>query len=355
MTRIQPVILCGGAGTRLWPLSRSDRPKQFLDLTEGGSMFQKTLERVADRARFAPPIMVSGGQHLEAIEAQCGEAPAAVILEPVRRNTAPAIALAAHWLAGHDREAVMLVMPSDHHIAINDAFLDAVERGAVAAQAGRLVTFGIRPDAPETGYGYLEMEATEVVHGVKGLRQFVEKPDRATAERYLANPNFAWNAGIFMFRAGDFLDELASFAPAIGEATARALANATVNGNRIMPDAASFAGSPDISVDYAVMEHTRRGAVVPVAMGWSDVGSWDAVARIGSGDADGNKLKGSAQIFDCSGTLAFGADGMLVTALGVSDLVIIATRDSVLVMPRDRAQDVKKVVAALKDTAPQLL
>lgn len=318
-------------------------------------MFQKTLARVADRERFASPIVVSGAAHIGAIDEQCRDELAAIILEPVRRNTAPAIALAAHWLAQQSPDALMLVMPSDHYIAITEAFQDAVDRGAVAARSGRLVTFGITPDAPETGYGYLEMDSVEIAPGVRGLRQFVEKPDRATAERYLANPDFAWNAGIFMFRVEDFLAELARQVPAIDIAVARAITGAKVTGNRITPDTPSFAECPDISVDYAIMENTRRGAVVPVAMGWSDVGSWDAVWRISPSDGDGNTLLGSTRVDGCKNTLALGADGMLVAAIGVSDIVIIATKDSVLVMRRDRAQDVKTIVAALKADDPDRL
>ncbi|MDB5689040.1 MAG: mannose-phosphate guanylyltransferase [Sphingomonas bacterium] len=346
LRRITPVILSGGSGTRLWPLSRAGKPKQLLSLTQDETMLQLTARRTVDSDRFAAPIIVANARHAAMIAEQLaavGAGGATVILEPAARNTAPAIALAALHAAP---DALLLVMPSDHVIADVDAFLAAVDATAPVVEQGWLATFGITPDAPEIGYGYIRAGA-EIAPGVRRVERFVEKPDRATAEAYLAEGCYAWNGGIFLFRADAYLAALDAHAPAIVAAARAAMAAARTDGNEIRPDAAAFALSPDDSVDYAVMERAERVVVAPVEMGWSDVGSWDALHDLADKDAAGNVHHGSVIAIDTSGCL-IRSDGPVVAAVGVSDLIIIATKDAVLVLPRGSSQDVKRAIAALK-------
>jgi len=343
--RIVPVILSGGAGTRLWPLSRTGKPKQLLPLTGRETMLQLTARRTADRTRFAPPLIVANGQHADMIETQLAEAgieDASLILEPAGRNTAPAIALAA--LAAPPG-ATLLVMPSDHVINRVDAFLAAVEAAAPVANSGWLVTFGITPHAPETGYGYI-CAGESIVPGVRKVSRFVEKPDRATAERYIAEGCYAWNGGIFLLRADAYLNALADHAPAILDAAREAMRLAGREGTRIHPDRNAFAASPADSIDYAVMEKTARVAVVPVEMGWSDVGSWDALHELAA-DLDGNVHHGSVVAIDTDRCL-LRSEGPLIAAVGVKDLIVIATDDAVLILPRGSSQEVKRAVDALR-------
>jgi mannose-1-phosphate guanylyltransferase/mannose-1-phosphate guanylyltransferase/mannose-6-phosphate isomerase len=345
---ITPVILSGGSGTRLWPLSRTGRPKQLLSLTDEATMLQLTALRTADPARFAAPLIVANAAHADQIGAQLaaiGMPAARLILEPVARNTAPAIALAAHAL---DPAALMLVMPSDHVIADTAAFRAAIEAAAPLVEQGWLATFGITPDAPETGYGYIR--AGEAIGaGIHKVDRFVEKPDRATAERYLAEGRYAWNGGIFLFRADAFLAAIEHHAPAIAIAARDAFERGreSADGLHFYPDAAAFATAPSDSVDYAVMEKSDRVAVAPVEMGWSDVGSWDALHGIAAKDGAGNLHHGEVLAIDTSNCL-IRSDGPLVAAIGVSDLIVIATGDAVLIIPRGSSQDVKRAVEALK-------
>ena len=343
--RIIPVILSGGSGTRLWPLSRSGKPKQLLSLTHDETMLQLTARRVADRARFAAPLVVANAAHVEMIEAQfaqIGMTDATLILEPVGRNTAPAIALAA--LAAPP-DAVLLVMPSDHVIGKIDAFLAAVESALPLVMKGWLATFGIAAHAPETGYGYI-CAGELLAPGVNRVERFVEKPDRATAERYIAEGGYAWNGGIFLFRADALLAAFEAYAPEILAAARNAMAARHIEGRRLHPDAAAFAASPSDSIDYAVMEQAERVAVVPVDMGWSDVGSWDALHELAA-DLDGNAHHGEVVAIDTSGCL-IRSEGPLIAAVGVKDLIVIATGDAVLILPRGSSQDVKRAVEALK-------
>jgi len=346
--KITPVILSGGSGTRLWPLSRTGRPKQLLSLTHDETMLQLTALRTADPSRFAMPLVVGNAAHAGEIDTQLaavGLPAAQLILEPVARNTAPAIALAALSLAP---DALMLVMPSDHVIADADAFRAAIEAAAPVVEEGWLATFGIAPDAPETGYGYICL-GEAIGPGVRKVDRFVEKPYRATAERYLDEGCYAWNGGIFLFRADAYLAALDAFAPAIAEAARRAVRDgrSEADGRHFHPDANAFAASPSDSIDYAVMEKSDHVAVAPVEMGWSDVGSWDALHAIADKDAGDNVHRGEVLAIDTSNCL-IRSDGPLVAAIGVSDLIIIATGDAVLVMPRGSSQDVKRAIEALK-------
>lgn len=315
-------------------------------------MLQETAARAAHLPGAEAPLVISGEAHRFLIARQLRErglAPSAILLEPEGRNTAPAIALAAHWLAAHDPDALMLVMPSDHVIADPAAFARAVEMATPAARAGYLVTFGIRPDKPETGYGYIEVGAAlDGVAGVHAVTRFVEKPDAAMAQSYVAGGAHVWNGGIFLFTARSFLDALVAHAPEIARACADAMAAHAVDGVFVRPAAKLFAHAPAISVDYAVMEKAERVAVVPVEMGWSDVGSWDALWAISPKDGDGNVAKGDVVAIDAHNSLLRVEGGPAIAALGVEDLVVVSTRDAVLVAPRERAQDVKKVVDELK-------
>lgn len=346
--KINPVILSGGVGSRLWPLSRALYPKQLLPLATERTMLQETALRVAEAARFAAPLVVANEEHRFMIAEQLrvvGIDPSAIILEPEGRNTAPAVALAALRFAADDPDALMLVMPSDHVIGDVAAFHGAIEAGARAAAADRLVTFGITPERPETGYGYIEA-GDALTDGVRAVRRFVEKPDAATAAEYLASGRFYWNAGIFLFRAGRYLDELERQAPDILAACRAAMEKAASDLCFIRPDAAAFRASPSNSIDYAVMEKTASAAVVPVSMGWSDVGSWTALWEISPRDGDGNSRWGDVIALDSRNSL-LRSEGPAIAALGLDDMVVVATRDAVLVAPKERAQDVKKVVDEL--------
>ncbi|HEY8352822.1 MAG TPA: mannose-1-phosphate guanylyltransferase/mannose-6-phosphate isomerase, partial [Sphingomonadales bacterium] len=327
--KINPVILSGGVGSRLWPLSRALYPKQLLPLATERTMLQETALRVAEAARFAAPLVVANEEHRFMIAEQLrvvGIDPSAIILEPEGRNTAPAVALAALRLAADDPDALMLVMPSDHVIGDVAAFHGAVEAGARAAAADRLVTFGITPERPETGYGYIEA-GDALTDGVRAVRRFVEKPDAATAAEYLASGRFYWNAGIFLFRAGHYLDELERQAPDILAACRAAMEKAASDLCFIRPDAAAFRASPSNSIDYAVMEKTASAAVVPVSMGWSDVGSWTALWEISPRDGDGNSRWGDVIALDSRNSL-LRSEGPAIAALGLDDMVVVATRDA---------------------------
>ncbi len=346
---VRPVLLSGGAGSRLWPLSRRARPKQLVALAGEAPMIVATAQRVADGARFLPPVIVAGVDHqaeLAATLARWGIGPAALLVEPEGRNTAPAIALAAHWAQAEGGDPLLLVMPSDHVVADLPAFHAAIARALPAAAQGALVTFGIAPDRPETGYGYIERGAPAGA-GVFRAQRFVEKPDAATAAAYLASGRFAWNAGIFLMRASAVLAALAEHAPAIAAAVARAWAEReTDTTGAIRPGRAAWAACPAQSIDYAVMERAGDVRVVPVAMGWSDVGAWDALAALAPPDAAGNAVAGDVLALDTRHCL-LRSDGPLVAAVGVEGLCIVATPDAVLVVPRERAQEVRRIVEAL--------
>ena len=351
MTRIVPVILSGGSGTRLWPMSTPERPKQMLALTAEQTMLQLTAARACGE-QYDPPIVVANGRHAEMIEEQLtaiGCRPQALILEPMRRNTAPAIALAALCIS--DPSAPLLVMPSDHVIKDVEAFHAAIEAALPMVEQGWLVTFGITPDAPETGYGYIKI-GEAVAAGVHRVDRFVEKPPRAAAEVMLASGDHAWNGGIFLFRAAAFLDALGRYEPTMLASVRCALAECKRTGSRIHPSAEAFAEAPDQSIDYAVMEKADRVAVVPVAMGWNDVGSWDALHAISASDAAGNALVGGVIALDTNNCLVR-SDGARVAMVGVSDLIVVASGNDILILPRGRSQDVKVLLEKMKGKAAQ--
>ncbi|WP_081988007.1 mannose-1-phosphate guanylyltransferase/mannose-6-phosphate isomerase [Sphingomonas sp. 37zxx] len=344
---IIPVILSGGSGTRLWPMSRPEMPKQLLALTAEHTMLQLTAKRASIAERFAPPIVVANAYHADLIDAQLAEVDAAadsLILEPTGRNTAPAIALAA--IAAGGGEQPLLVMPSDHVIADLPAFHAAIHRAMPMVADGWMVTFGVTPDAPETGYGYIQV-GEAIADGVHRVKRFVEKPPRADAEAMLASGDHAWNGGIFLFRADKYLAALATYAPEILAAVEKSMATARREGNRIWPDSQAFAASPSDSIDYAVMEKAERVAVVPVAMGWSDVGSWDALHAISESDAGGNVCRGDVVAIDTANCF-IRADGKRVALIGVSDLIVVASGDDVLILPRGRSQEIKQLLEAMK-------
>ncbi|WP_017672077.1 mannose-1-phosphate guanylyltransferase/mannose-6-phosphate isomerase [Blastomonas sp. AAP53] len=350
MSKIIPVILSGGSGTRLWPLSVETRPKQFLPLASANSMFADTLARICDTALFGPALIIGAERHSALMESELsGEAfaDARIILEPSARNTAPAIALAA--IATGSGDAVMLVMPSDHVITDLPAFLAAVTTALPAAQAGWLVTFGINPTGPETGFGYIQMaNPLDGMPDVRKVARFIEKPARDKAEAMLAQGNYAWNAGIFLMRADRYLEELAAHAPEMHRTAHGALDGIDPAARCIRPLPDQFAACPSDSIDYAVMERAERVAIVPVSCGWSDVGSWDALAEIGTPDTDGNTTSGEVVVLD-SHNNHIHADGITVTVSGIDDLIIIANGHHVMVVPKGRSQDVKQIAAALKD------
>jgi mannose-1-phosphate guanylyltransferase len=338
---ITPVILTGGSGTRLWPLSRAARPKQFLPLTGETTMLEQTIARVTGKG-FGEPLLVGGAAQEDMLRLLAGSG-TAIILEPEARNTAPAIALAALALPP---DMPMLVMPSDHVIADVGAFEEAITKAAVLANDGWLVTFGIEPTGPETGYGYIEQGAALGENGFEA-RRFIEKPEREMAQTLLDTGGHHWNGGIFLFTAARYLEALERHAPDIVMAARAAFDTGHHNGSVHRPNADAFADAPSISIDYAVMEKAERVAIVPVSMGWSDVGSWDALHEISEKDVDGNTLSGDTLTIDTANSL-IRSDGPKVTTIGVDNLIVVATKDAVLVMPRGESQRVKEAVEILK-------
>jgi mannose-1-phosphate guanylyltransferase/mannose-6-phosphate isomerase len=353
---IHPVILSGGSGMRLWPLSRTHYPKQLMALAGQHSMLQETAMRVA-RAPFAAPVVVCNDEHLFAITEQLREAdatPQAIIIEPVGRNTAPAAAVAALYLVARDPDAVMLVLPSDHVVDKPQSFRNAVVTGLAAARDGALVTFGITPERAETGYGYVRHGTPwKGAPGCFQAAQFIEKPNASVAQAYIDDGAYHWNSGIFLFRAQRYLEELSNACPEIDAACRHAFNECALDCDTLHLDAEAFTACPSLSIDHAVMEPSERAAVVPVDMGWSDVGSWNSLWEVGDKDGHGNLLSGDVLVHNVRGSLIRAQD-RLVAAVGIDDLVVVATADAVLVTRRDRAQEVKHVVEALKaDRRPE--
>ena len=351
VAKLQPVLLSGGSGTRLWPLSREAYPKQFLPLAGEDTMLQATWLRVAPVAGVAAPIVVAGEDHRFLVAEQLrqvGVAAASIVLEPVGRNTAPAIAAAAlQAMAGGD-DPLLLVLPSDHVVRDTDAFRAAVREAGVAADAGALVTFGIVPTSAETGFGYIQADigGAEAGEGVRRVLRFVEKPDAATAQSYLDAGGYYWNSGMFLVRASRYLEELARFRGDILDGARAAFDKARRDGDFIRLDTDAFAATPAESIDYAVMERTGAAMVLPVDIGWSDVGSWSALWDVAERDADGNARQGDVIAIDSRNSYAYAR--RLVALVGVDDVVVVETDDAVLVARKDKVQKVKDVVAQLK-------
>jgi len=346
MAALQPVLLSGGSGTRLWPLSREAYPKQFLPLASERTMVQDTWLRVAPLAATRP-IVVANEEHRFLVAEQLRQigAPAPhILLEPVGRNTAPAIAAAALQAMAEGADPILLVLPSDHVVRDAEGFRRAVEAAMPAAGDGALVTFGIVPDAPETGFGYIHAESGE---GLRKVSRFVEKPDAATAQSYLDDGGYYWNSGMFLFRASRYLEELERFRPDIVAAVRAAFTEARQDGDFVRLDKDAFAASPSDSIDYAVMEKTAHAMVLPVDIGWNDVGSWSALWDVAERDAGGNAHHGDVIAVDTRNSYAYAQ--RLVALVGVDDIVVVETDDAVLVARKDRVQEVKQVVAQLKD------
>lgn len=356
MIKILPVLMCGGSGTRLWPLSTEAEPKQFHALATERTMLQDTALRVkgldSAQAQVLAPVAICGLRHAGIVEAQltdAGSPPQSIVLEPVARNTAAVASLAALIGREIDPNAIVLLLPADHVVRDESAFAAAAIAAARSAHE-RIVTLGIKPQRPETGYGYIEAGG-DLAHGSREIARFVEKPDRATAEAYVSGDRHSWNAGIFLFRPDVLLGEMERYAPEILEAARQALDHAARQRPFVALDLERFGRCPSASIDVAVMEKTTLGAIVECDMGWADVGSWSELWRIGPLDADGNRLHGNVILMEATGTLAL-SEGPLVAALGVQDLVIVASKDAVLVTTRDRAQDVRHLAAkAMRETS----
>jgi mannose-1-phosphate guanylyltransferase/mannose-6-phosphate isomerase len=349
--RIFPVVLCGGSGTRLWPLSREAMPKQFLRLTSSRSLLQETLLRLRGLPATEPPIIVANEEHRFMVAEQLRQidsAPLALLLEPVARNTAAAIAIAALQVATRDPQGVMLVLPSDHLIPDTAAFQAAVTSALPAAAAGLLVTFGIRPQWPETGYGYIESgEPLAIEGGCRKVARFVEKPDAAKADEFVSAGRFLWNSGMFLFPATGYLQELARVAPAVAHACRAAAQDASADLDFVRIGREAFARSPSVSVDHAVLEKTPHAAVLPVQYGWTDLGSWHALWDAVPKDAEGNVLVGDVTAQASSGNYVR-AESRLVATLGVRDLVVIETADAVLVADKHQVQHLRGLVERLR-------
>jgi mannose-1-phosphate guanylyltransferase/mannose-6-phosphate isomerase len=351
--RIIPLIMCGGAGTRLWPASREVRPKQFLPLFGARSTFQDTLARVSDPALFARPIVITNAAYRFMVLEQLAEIgiEADVLLEPVRRDSGPAIAAGAAFAQGRDQNAVVLALAADHVVRDAAAFVAACRQGLVAASSGRIVTFGIKPERAATEYGYIS--PGEVVSGeVRAVKTFVEKPDQATAADYVKS-GYLWNSGNFMFRASVLSEEYRKFDAASVEAVGNAVARAGRDLGFVTLEPDAFGAAKAISIDYSVMEKTARAAVVPVSCGWSDVGSWHAVWELSTKDGQGNAAQGRA-VFEDSRNCNVSTDKALVALEGVDDLVVVATEDAVLVSRQKDANGLKRLVGRLKSVAPEL-
>ena len=349
MTRIYPVIMSGGAGSRLWPLSRNARPKQLLPLVTDKTMVQETVLRFSDNL-FADPVFVCNEKHVEAISEQMdalGRAVDAIIVEPMGRNTAPCAIIAAAHVKTWDPDALVLLVPADHHVTKVDAFVDAVKRAVPAAEGGKLVTFGITPDKPETGYGYIE-RGGETHPGVFDVKAFKEKPTSETAAEYIASGDYSWNAGLFLFSPTTLLAEGHAYAAEITNQANRAYEAAAINGPVVTLDKAHFAACPSDSIDYAIMEPTQKAVVVPADIGWNDIGSYASLLTSKSRDENGNSILGDVLTADVTDALIH-TDGPTVAVVGLSNVAVIVSDGKVLVADLSASQQVKDIVNQLKE------
>ncbi|MEN8141435.1 MAG: mannose-1-phosphate guanylyltransferase/mannose-6-phosphate isomerase [Thermodesulfobacteriota bacterium] len=348
---ITPVILCGGSGTRLWPLSREFYPKQLLALTAEHTLLQQTARRLAKEEGILPPLVICNEEHRFLVAEQlrqCEVKPAAIILEPMGRNTAPAAALAALHAAASDPDALLLILPADHLIRDIDRFSAAVQRGIPLAQDDQLVTFGIVPLGAETGYGYIQRgEELTDCPGCFTISRFVEKPDEATAQGYVDSGDFFWNSGMFLIKASAFLQELGDHNREMANQCQAAFANSSPDLDFLRVDTEHFQACPSDSIDYAVMEKTKAGVVIPVDPGWNDIGSWAALWEVGDQDADGNVVHGDVVRHDSHNSYLHSSN-RLIAAVGVEDMVVVETADAVLVSPKERVQEVKEIVTLLR-------
>ncbi|EAR08577.1 mannose-1-phosphate guanylyltransferase/mannose-6-phosphate isomerase [Reinekea blandensis] len=345
---IIPVLLAGGVGSRLWPMSRELYPKQCINLVDAEkSLIQQTAERSQAAGMTESPIVVCNDEHRFLIAQQMAESgvQADIILEPEGRNTAPAIALAAFQAISRDENAVLVVLPADHVIQDHDRFAKAVATAVKQAESGRIVTFGIQPGYPETGYGYIQTASDE--GEALPIQSFKEKPDLATAEKYVKDGGYYWNSGMFVFRAQTYLDELKALQPAMYEAVRAAMAGVSTDLDFIRVDTAAFAESPSDSIDYAIMEKTGKAVMVPYAGDWNDIGAWAALYDLNDKDENGNVHQGDVLVHDAKDNF-IRSESRLVAAVGVDNLAIVETKDAVVVVPRERAQDVKFIVNQLK-------
>jgi mannose-1-phosphate guanylyltransferase/mannose-6-phosphate isomerase len=348
-TNIIPVIMCGGAGTRLWPVSRESMPKQFVPLVGPASTFQQVLARVSDPDLFARPIVLTKADFRFVVAEQLREVGIAadIVLEPMRRDSGPAVAVAAVLAAARDRNALVLVLAADHVIRNPQAFRAACQQAAAAAAERRIVTFGIEPTHPVTSYGYIRPGARLNGADVHAVEAFVEKPDAQTAARYVAE-RYLWNSGNFLFHAATMLGEIERFEPAIAEAAKAAVAGLARDLDFLRLASEPFARAPSKSIDYAVMERTDRAAVVPVEIGWSDVGSWNSIWEVSDHDAAGNATTGPVVMLESHNSLVHAEDSMLTAVVGLDDVIVVTTGDAVLVAGRDKAEAVKSLVEELK-------
>lgn len=350
--KVHPVVLAGGSGTRLWPLSRKLYPKQFQPLVTDATLLQETVERVSGDDRFHPPLILCNEDHRFIVAEQMRARDIitrAIVLEPAGRNTAPACAVAAMMLSQDDSDAMLLVMPADHVIRNPDRFIEAIDSALGAAAAGRIMTFGIIPDRAESGYGYIRRGAAlKDAPGCYAIAGFTEKPAPDKAQSFIDQGDYVWNSGIFMFRASIYLRELERHQPDMVGPCRRALEDGAEDLDFFRLDGDGFAQAPNISIDYAIMEKTGAGAVVPVEMGWSDIGSWAALRDIGAKDEDGNVLVGDVVTSDVRNAYVR-SGGALTTVIGLEDIIVVVTTDAVLVAAADRAQDVKTLVETLGD------